>query len=100
MLRKSVALMPVAVLCVLTSLLIPISGQGPGTGQRGGRGQVALPDGAGKDEVQAQCTKCHALGLIANSGGNTKQEWAELFGTMVKLSNDQRDAIAEYLGKN
>jgi len=38
--------------------------------------------------------------LIANSGGNTKQEWAELFGTMVQLPNVQRDAIAEYLAKN
>src|SRR5207248_10545344 len=66
-----------------------------------GRGRpAALPDGPGKDLVQMQCTKCHALGLIANAGGNTRQEWTDLFGTMVKLSNDQRDLVAEYLAKN
>ena len=102
MLKKSHALMAVAffgfLICVLAA---PARSQDPRQGRGGGgRGQVALPDGPGKDEVQTQCTKCHALGLISNSGGNSKQEWAELFGTMVNLPNDQRDAIAEYLGKN
>ena len=101
MLKKSHALMAVAffgfLICVLAA---PARSQDPRQGRGGGgRGQVALPDGPGKEEVQTQCTKCHALGLISNSGGNTKQEWAELFGTMVNLPNDQRDAIAEYLAK-
>jgi virginiamycin B lyase len=59
-----------------------------------------LPDGPGKDEIQAQCTKCHALGLIVNAGGNSRQEWIDLFSTMVKLPNEQRDAIGDYLAKN
>ena len=101
MLRRSDALMAVAFFCVLSVLVMPAHSQDPRQGRGGGgRGQVALPDGPGKEEVQTQCTKCHALGLIANSGGNTKQEWAELFGTMVQLPNVQRDAIAEYLAKN
>src|SRR5437867_8083427 len=105
MLRKSHALMAAGFLCLLVCVLTtPARSQDPrqgrGEGQRGGRGQVALPDGPGKEEVQMQCTKCHALGLIANAGGNTRQEWSDLFGTMVKLPSDQRDAIAEYLGKN
>src|SRR5437899_961741 len=101
MLRRSDALMAVAFFCVLSFRAMPAHSQEPRQGRGGGgRGQVALPDGPGKEEVQTQCTKCHALGLIANSGGNTKQEWAELFGTMVQLPNVQRDAIAEYLAKN
>ncbi|PYS04627.1 MAG: cytochrome C [Acidobacteria bacterium] len=102
MLRNSHARMVATFVCSLICVLAtPARGQDPRQGRGGGgRGQVALPDGPGKEEVQTQCTKCHALGLIANAGGNTKQEWADLFGTMVKLSNDQRAAIAEYLGKN
>src|SRR5207247_4968989 len=95
------ATIAVTLSCVLSVLAMPAHSQDPRQGRGGGgRGQVALPDGPGKEEVQTQCTKCHALGLIANSDGNTKQEWAELFGTMVQLPNVQRDAIAEYLAKN
>jgi virginiamycin B lyase len=66
-----------------------------------GRGQpFTLPDGAGKEIVQAQCTKCHALGLIANSGGYTRQGWEELVGTMVVLADDQRTQVGDYLGRN
>ena len=84
MLRKSQALIGTAFLCLLLSVFAtPGRSQDPRQG-RGGRGQVALPDGQGKEDVQMQCSKCHALGLIVNSGGNTKQEWTDLFGTMVK----------------
>src|SRR5262245_63972005 len=77
MLTKLHALMAAAFLCLLICVLaVPAWSQDPrqgrGDGQRGGRGQVALPDGPGKEGVQMQCTKCHALGLIANAGGNTK----------------------------
>ena len=66
-----------------------------------GRGQaLGLPDGAGKDAVQAQCTKCHALGLIGNSGGYTRQGWEELIGTMVLLPADQKSQVASYLAAN
>src|SRR5215471_500479 len=93
MIQKSVALVSLMLLFLL------LCGQAPGP-QRGGRGQVAMPDGLGKDEVQAQCTKCHALGLITNAGGNSRQEWIDLFSTMVKLPTDQRDVVADYLAKN
>jgi len=66
-----------------------------------GRGQaVALPEGAGKEAVQTHCTKCHALGLIVNSGGYTRQGWEDLFGTMVVLPADQKAQVAEYLANN
>ena len=61
---------------------------------------LTLPDGPGKETVQAQCTKCHALGLIANSGGFTKQGWDELIGTMVSLPAAQKSEISDYLAKN
>src|SRR5581483_5191918 len=73
------------------------AGQAP---QGRGRGQASLPDGPGKDQVQMTCTKCHATNLISNAGGNTKQEWVDLFSTMVSLPKDQSNVIAEYLAKN
>ena len=100
MVKQSIAFVPIALLCVLTGLMAPLSGQAPAGPQRGGRGQAAMPDGPGKDQVQAQCTKCHALGLITNAGGNSRQEWIDLFSTMVKLPTDQRDGIADYLASN
>ena len=77
--------------------LIGVARQGRGQG----RGQaIALPDGPGKAAVQTQCTKCHALGLIANAGGYTRQGWEDLFGTMVALPAAEKTEIAEYLAKH
>ncbi len=70
----------------------PTLAQGPGRGQ-----QVQLPDGPGKDLVQATCTKCHGLNMITNSWGETRDGWQTLFGTMVALPKDQADSIAGYL---
>src|SRR5689334_8450117 len=84
--------------------ILCLAGAGLGrhvNGQGRGRGApLTLPDGPGKDTVQSQCTKCHALGLIANSGGFTKQGWDELIGTMVSLPAAQREETSEYLAKN
>ena len=96
---KSLLPLAAAFLCSVAFSVNPVHTQGRGQG----RGQAfALPDGPGKEKeiVQAQCTKCHALGLIANSGGYTRQGWEELFGTMVLLPNDQKAQVAEYLAKN
>ena len=65
-----------------------------------GQPQVALPDGPGRDMVQATCSKCHALNLIADSWGNTDKGWHDLFSSMVTLPKDQADTIAAYLAKN
>src|SRR3954452_17484924 len=85
------------VIVCLGSFGVPrhVNGQGRGRGA-----VVTLPDGPGKEAVQAQCTKCHALGLIANSGGFTRQGWHELMGTMVSLPAAQQSAITEYLANN
>src|SRR5262249_10198591 len=95
MFRKSQPLFAVAFFGLLVTVLGPslVRGQAPAA-------QGALPDGPGKNEVQTQCTKCHALGLITNAGGNTRQEWIDLFSTMVSLPKDQSDAISAYLAKN
>jgi len=44
-----------ALLCVVVT--VAVQGQAPQGGRGGGPQPVALPDGAGKDIVQAACTK-------------------------------------------
>jgi virginiamycin B lyase len=96
--RSIVAIVFVACFC---SVFILSGGGARGQGRDQGRGQTTvLPDGPGKDTVQAQCTKCHALGLIPRAGGYTRQGWEELFSTMVSLPKDQSAEVAEYLAKN
>src|SRR5687768_6224412 len=41
-------------------------GAAPGARQ-GGPPPVQLPEGAGREQVQAACARCHGLNLIANS---------------------------------
>jgi virginiamycin B lyase len=93
MARTSFASLTIVLIASLALSIRPVQTQG--------RGQaMTLPDGAGKDTVQQQCTKCHALGLIANSGGFTRQGWEELIGTMVALIPEQRTQVATYLASN
>lgn len=67
----------------------------PSSGQRGA--PVALPDGAGKELVQANCSTCHGLHLITGSWGYTRQGWETLFSSMIALPKDQAGAISGYL---
>src|SRR5262249_8029133 len=86
---------------VVAFCLSGIAASRQASGQGRGRGAaLTLPDGPGKDAVQTQCTKCHALGLIANSGGSPKQDWDQLIGTMVSLPPVQKSEIADYLATN
>jgi len=95
--RKAFLLSSAAALLSLVAFTGPVYTQARGQG----RGQASnLPDGAGKDVVQTQCTKCHALGLIANSGGFTRQGWEELIATMVLLPPDQKAQVSGYLASN
>lgn len=94
--RSFLALMFAGFFClVCLSSVTPVQSQGRGRGQA-----VALPDGPGKDAVQAQCTKCHGLGQIANSGGDTRQGWEDLIATMVALPAESKAEVSEYLAKN
>ena len=67
---------------------------------RGGRGNVALPDGTGKAQVEGYCSTCHQLGNIVNSGGYTREGWQQLIATMIALPKEQGDVVVEYLAKN
>ena len=69
----------------------------PSCGSAGPEQQVQLPEGAGKEAVQANCTKCHGLNMITNYWGDTRQGWETLFGTMVALPADQKATISSYL---
>jgi len=78
---------------------VAVQAQAPAGGRQGGPGQqaITLPDGTGKDLVQAACTKCHGLNQITNSTGYTRDKWHELFATMVKLPDPQVAAVSQYL---
>ena len=51
---------------------------------RGGA-PVTLPDGTGKDRVQAICAACHPLTNITNSRGNSQEGWDALTKSMIAL---------------
>jgi virginiamycin B lyase len=61
------------------------------------RRPVQLPDGPGKELVQSTCSSCHALTLVANSGGYTREGWERLFSSMVKVPPQQASVLATYL---
>ena len=77
--------------------LVPFAAQA----QEQGR-PAALPQGAGKETVEAVCTQCHQTNMITGSSGYTRDGWKELVGTMIDLSPNPewRDSITEYLAAN
>ena len=73
---------------------VPARAQGPP------RQPVQLPEGNGKELVEAACARCHGLNLLANSGGYSAQGWDQAISSMAALPREQTAVIAEYLGKN
>jgi virginiamycin B lyase len=61
--------------------------------------QGGLPDGSGRDLVEAVCTGCHQTNQITRSSGYGAADWRELTGTMIDLaaSPEQREEIIRYL---
>ena len=59
----------------------------------------ALPEGAGKELVEAVCTGCHQTNQITRSSGYSRAGWQELTSTMIDLSGspEERDGITQYL---
>src|SRR6266446_8509720 len=88
MLRKSIALL--AAFIALPLVALAQTRRGPA---------VQLPDGPGKEIVEANCSRCHGLGLIANAG-YAKNDWEQVFSSMVSLPKDQSSEIADYLATN
>jgi len=100
--KKLLSVCAAAFLCSV----IAVGGQAPaGQGGRGGQGydQVTLPDGNGKDIVQAVCAECHGLGQVVNSGYD-HQGWQLTVERMVsagaKVPPERVGVLVEYLTKN
>jgi len=58
-----------------------------------------LPEGDGRELVEAVCTGCHRLNQITRSSGYSLEGWKALVGTMIDLSArpEVQDRIAHYL---
>ncbi len=66
------------------------------------RRRATLPDGEGKDVVEAACLACHPVRTIAATSGYTAAQWPQVVGTMIDLSKtpQERDAILAYLNRH
>jgi virginiamycin B lyase len=66
------------------------------------QGNVPMPEGKGKQLVEAMCSSCHSLQLIQNSSGYTHEQWRELTSNMVNMSGSaaQQSEVLDYLAKN
>ena len=60
-----------------------------------------LPEGPGKELVEAACTSCHSASAIMRSAGyDTPERWQEVFASMMTLPEDEAQAIARYLAEH
>jgi virginiamycin B lyase len=84
-----------ASLCLVLAAALQAQGR-----QGGGRGQVQLPEGAGKETVTASCASCHGLNMITGSVGYTADGWRDLIATMVQLPAAQAGPVTQYLAAN
>ncbi len=79
----------------LVCAVLPVRAQAPAAAQ--------LPEGNGKDAVQAYCVQCHGLNQVVNAG-HTAQQWQTVVNMMIndgaKLPRDQVAMVTEYLVKN
>jgi cytochrome c5 len=79
---------------------------GPGVNpmRSGGSVSTNLPDGAGRDLVQARCTICHDAGRITDNT-RTKEEWETTIESMMArfdagVSASDLEAMSAYLKTN
>jgi mono/diheme cytochrome c family protein len=67
-----------------------------------GRAQQ-LPDGAGKDIVEKQCSTCHSIEVIV-AQHNDADEWKRLVMDMIdrgaEITDDQVPVLVDYLAAN
>jgi virginiamycin B lyase len=61
-----------------------------------------LPEGEGRDLVEAICTGCHQTNQILRSSGYTAEGWQALTATMIDLSGgpEEQQQIVAYLAVN
>ena len=91
---RFLSLLLTAVMCC-AAVTVAVQGQGRGVGQ--GRQAAALPDGPGRDFVQATCTACHGVNQITGSAGYSSDGWQDLIGSMVELPDAQLGSVSQYL---
>jgi virginiamycin B lyase len=62
----------------------------------------ALPEGDGRESVEAACASCHGVNLIERSSGYSREDWQFLASTMIDLSGDpaMQDEIIDYLARH
>src|SRR5690242_2623242 len=65
-------------------------------------GETSLPDGPGKEIVQASCVQCHDLNRVTDTG-HTREDWRTVLDTMIaggaKVPKDKIPVVAAYLAK-
>lgn len=87
-----------SVIPLLVGLAIIVAGQSSGQAPA-----PALPEGPGKELVEAVCTECHTLERVAAKRA-TKAEWQDKVLEMLQedpdVTQQERDKIVEYLAKN
>lgn len=63
-----------------------------------------LPDGAGKELVQAICTACHDLTAVTEGIGYSRQDWDNIVQSMIDMGAaikpEQVPLITDYLARN
>ncbi|MCC7486757.1 MAG: hypothetical protein IT529_17425 [Burkholderiales bacterium] len=79
-------------------VLAPLFAAAAGTAGAQGK-PSGLPDGAGRERVEAMCLSCHQAREILTSSGYTREGWRELIATMIDLSQapEARESITGYL---
>jgi virginiamycin B lyase len=71
----------------------------PSQAQQGGQ-QRQLPDGPGKEIVQASCGSCHGVNQIFGSAGYDEAGWRNVFNAMIALPEAEASQAASYLARN
>jgi len=68
-----------------------------------GQSPPVLPEGPGKELVEAVCTACHTLDRVVAKRG-TKAEWQDKVLEMLQedpdITQQEREQIVDYLAKN
>jgi virginiamycin B lyase len=70
---------------------------GPYTTEAQRGGQVQLPEGVGKDVVQARCISCHGLNQITGAAGYDQAGWKYVIESMIALPAGEMTAATQYL---
>jgi virginiamycin B lyase len=87
-----VGLKSLGLVLLSVALAVRVAGQSP----------PALPEGPGKELVEAVCTACHSLERVAAKRA-TKAEWQDKVLEMLQedpdITQQERDRIVEYLAK-